>query len=72
MTYLNLVNAVLRKLREDEVSTVSETDYSRLVGDFVNDALSTVEASWDRSCLRSTITLTTVVDQSTYSLTDFG
>lgn len=72
MTYLNLVNAVLRKLREDEVSTVSETDYSRLVGDFVNDALSTVEASWDWSCLRSTFTLTTVVDQSTYSLTDFG
>ena len=72
MTYLNLVNAVLRKLREDEVSTVSETDYSRLVGDFVNDALATVEASWDWSCLRSTFMLTTAVDQSTYSLTDFG
>jgi hypothetical protein len=38
MTYLNLVNNVLRRLREDEVSNVSESTYSAMVGDYVNDA----------------------------------
>ena len=72
MNYLSLVNAVLRKLREEEVTTVNETEYSRLISDFVNDALSKVEAAWDWSCLRSTLTLTTISNQSTYSLTDLG
>jgi hypothetical protein len=72
MTYLNIVNAVLRKLREDEVSTVSETEYTKLVGDFVNDAVNYVEASWDWSSLRDSIVVTTSADNDTYSLTDFG
>lgn len=72
MTYINLVNAVLRKLREDEVSTLTETDYSKLVGDFVNDALTSVEASWDWSCLRETITVTTTQGVKDYSLSGFG
>ena len=38
MTYLQLVNSVLRRLRENEVDTVAETSYSALIGDFVNDA----------------------------------
>jgi hypothetical protein len=72
MNYLELVNAVLRKLREDEVTTVNETDYSSLIGDFVNDAVNSVEASWDWSSLRDTITFTTQANQDIYSLTDFG
>jgi hypothetical protein len=72
MTYLELVNAVLRKLREEEVTVVNENDYSKLIGDFVNDALHTVEASWDWSSLRSDIVITTYADTETYSLTDFG
>lgn len=72
MTYLQLVNSVLRKLREDEVTTVNENDYSKLVGDFVNDAVKFVEASWDWSSLRTTIDITTVNNTKTYSLTDFG
>lgn len=43
MTYLQLINSVLRKLREDEVTTSAESDYSKLIGDFINDALSNVE-----------------------------
>lgn len=72
MTYLNLVNSVLRKLREDEVSTISETDYSRLIGDFVNDAIQSVEAAWDWSSLRDTLTITTEADNDTYPLVGFG
>jgi hypothetical protein len=72
MTYLEIVNSVLRKLREEEVTIIDENDYSKLIGDFVNDALHTVEAAWDWSSLRDTITLTTTADNDTYSLTDFS
>jgi len=71
MTYLNLVNSVLRRLREDEVTTVDESDYSRLIGDFVNDAKRQVEDSWDWSAIRSTFEITTVSGTASYSLTDF-
>lgn len=72
MTYLELVNAVLRKLREEEVTTVDESDYSKLIGDFVNDGTQLVENSWDWSALRYTYSLNTVADTSTYALTGFG
>lgn len=72
MTYLQLVNAVLRKLREDEVSTIDESDYSKLVGDFVNDAKRLVEDAWDWTGLRYTYSVSTVAGTSTYALTDFG
>ena len=45
--YLTLVNSVLRRLREDEVSAVANTTYSKMVGDFVNDAKRQVENSHD-------------------------
>jgi hypothetical protein len=72
MTYLNIVNNVLRRLREEEVTTVTENTYSTMVGDFVNDAKTLVEESADWSALRTTVIITTVVDNNQYSLTDCG
>lgn len=72
MTYLQLVNSVLRRLREDEVTTVDESDYSKLIGDFVNDSKRQVEDAWDWTALRNTYTLTTASGTATYALTDFG
>lgn len=69
MTYLNLVNSVLRRLRENEVSTVSFNTYSKLIGDIVNDAKDLVESAWDWSSLRTTLAINTVADTSNYSLT---
>ena len=69
MTYLNLVNGVLRRLREDEVSNVSESTFSKMVGDFVNDAKDLIETAWDWSALRSTLTITTSADDNLYSIT---
>ena len=72
MTYLELVNKVLRRLRESEVDTVQGTgnsnSYARLIGDFVNEAKSQVEVAWDWSALRSTLTLTTTPDVFNYEL----
>jgi hypothetical protein len=69
MTYLDLVNNVLRRMREDEVSTVTENTYSKMVGDFVNDAKNVVEAAWDWSGLRTTLTITTTSGIFNYVLT---
>ena len=74
MTYLELVNKVMRRLRESEVDTVQGTgnsnSYARLIGDFVNEAKSQVEVAWDWSALRSTLTLTTTPDVFNYELND--
>lgn len=72
MTYLEIVNAVLRKLRESEVATVSESDYTLMLGAFVNDAKRLVEDSWDWSALRTTQEFLTVAGTDTYSLDGFG
>ena len=54
-TYLSLMNNVLRRLREDEVSEVTQTTYSKMVGDYINDAKSLVQDSHAWSTLRKTI-----------------
>ena len=69
MTYLNLVNNVLRRLREEEVASVQDSTYAKMVGDFVNDAKRTVEDAWDWSALRTTLTITTSSDVFNYVLT---
>ena len=72
MTYLELVNAVLRRLRESEVSTVqgvgNSNSYARLIGDFVNEAKSQIEVAWDWSSLRNTLTVTTTPNVFNYEL----
>jgi len=68
MTYLEAVNNILIRLREEEVTSVNENPYSKLIGVFVNDALTTVENSWDWSALRTTLTVTTTPNIFNYSL----
>jgi len=72
MTYLQLVNSVLRRLREEEVSTVSQNSYSKLIGEFVNDAKRTVEDAYDWTALRTELSVSLVADTTTYSLTNAG
>lgn len=72
MTYLELVNSVLRRLRENQVDTVAETSYSVLIGDFVNDSKQIVEDSHSWSALRTAIEFDTVSGTSVYALTGSG
>jgi hypothetical protein len=72
MTYLELVNDVLVRLRETTVSTVSETSYSSLIGKFVNDAKRQIEDAFAWNVLGQTITVTTVASTPAYSLTGAG
>ena len=72
MTYLELVNDVLVRLRETSVSTVSETSYSSLIGKFVNDAKRQVEDAYAWNVLGTTITLSTTSGTYQYALTGAG
>jgi hypothetical protein len=72
MTYLELVNDVLVRLRESTVTTVGETAYSALIGKFVNDGKRQIEDSYSWNVLSQTITVTTASGTSSYALTGAG
>jgi hypothetical protein len=72
MTFLELVNDVLVRLREPVVTTFNETTYSTLIGKFINDAKRQVEDAFSWNALGATITVTTAASTSTYSLTGAG
>lgn len=71
-TYLQMVNDVLARLRENSVSSVTESTYSTLIGKFVNDAKRQVEDAWNWDVLSTTITIPTVAGTSTYTVTGSG
>lgn len=70
-TYLATVNKVLRRLREDTVTSVTDTSYSTLIGEFVNQAKEEAEDAWYWGNNRSNVTFTLAGDSTTidYSLT---
>jgi hypothetical protein len=72
MTYLELVNDVLVRLRETTVATVTSTTYSTLIGKFVNDAKRQVEDAYAWNVLGTTITLSTTSGTYQYALTGAG
>ena len=72
MTYLELVNDVLIRLREPTVATVTSTSYSTLIGKFVNDAKRQIEDAFSWNILGTTITVTTSSGTYSYALTGSG
>jgi hypothetical protein len=72
MTYLEIVNSILVRLREPTVSTVGLDAYSTLIGKFVNDAKRQVEDAYDWNVLGQEKTVTTTSGTYVYSLTGAG
>ena len=77
MTYRQIINAVLRRLREDSIGSdwsgalidaSGPTDYQVLIGDFVNEVKREVEDAWDWTSLRRVETVATVADTRSYNL----
>ena len=69
MTYLQLVNAVMRRLRESEVTSVSQNTYSALIGELVNQSKRYIENAVNWTALRSDVTFNTADDDFTYTIT---
>ena len=66
-TWLSLTNDVLKRLRESTVTTVEQTDYSTLIGIFVNRSQREVEDAWNWDSLSTSLTLPMVAAQRNYS-----
>ena len=71
-TYLELVNDVLVRMREPEVSTVQENTLSKLIGKLVNDAKRQVEDAYAWNALTDTLKIETAADTYGYVLTGSG
>lgn len=72
MTYLELINDVLIRLREPTVTSNAQNAYSTLIGRFVNDAKRQVEDAFGWNVLGTTVTITTVAATYIYSMTGAG
>jgi len=79
MTYRDLINEVLIRLREETISTdwsgnindsSTVTDYQKVIGSLVNDSKRNVEAQHDWLTLRETFTISTVSGTMQYILGD--
>lgn len=72
MTYIDLINNVLKRLRERTVATIDQTTYSTLISVLINDAKTEIENAWNWSALRQTLTLTTTSGVFNYELNGTG
>ena len=70
MTYIQIVNSVLVRLREEQVEAINENEYSSLIGQLVNIAKRDVENAFNWEALRKTVHLITEVDTFHYELLD--
>jgi hypothetical protein len=68
-TYLDIVNNVLRRLRDPVVSSVNDTEYSSMIAIMVNDAKREVEDAYDWNALTDTLTAVTSDAVFNYVLT---
>jgi hypothetical protein len=71
-TYLELVNETLVRLRETEVTAVTDNAYSKLIGKYINDAKRQVEDAYNWNALSETLTVTTSANLFNYVLTGIG
>lgn len=72
LTYLEIVNSVLKRLREDEVTSITDTTYSALIAELVNTAKDEIEQAWKWNVLRDTVSVNTVAGTFRYILTGVG
>jgi hypothetical protein len=78
MNYRELINSVLRRLREDSISSdwsgdindSTLTPYQKLIGELVNDSKKNVESYHDWNALRETFNIKTKSGNMQYTLGD--
>lgn len=68
MTYMELVNEVLKRLREETTDSVTLTEYSTLIGVVVNEAKREVEDAHQWSSLDTDVVVTTSQGVRDYTL----
>ena len=71
-TYLDIVNNVMKRLREPTVTSVNDNKYSALIGVLVNDSKREIEDAYDWNALATTLTANTTEDVFNYVLVGSG
>lgn len=69
-TYLQVVNDVLRRLREDTVTSTTDNDYAELVGQLVSDAYKDVQDQHIWESLKHTVNITLNAGDREYLLSE--
>ena len=72
MTFLQIINSLLRRLRFAEATSVDQDAYTKLLQEFVNDTKREVEDTWPWLQLRQTIQITTSSGVFRYTFTGAG
>jgi hypothetical protein len=72
LTFLQIVNRVLERLRESSVAAYNSTDYSTMVAGVVNQVKAEIEDAWHWHSMRETYTVSAVPGTTNYSLTSSG
>jgi len=71
-TRLQIINAVLPRMRESTVATSSSTIYASLVASVLNVIKAQIESAWQWRNLRDTYTITVTPGVTSYALTGSG
>lgn len=71
-TYLDVVNNVMKRLREPTVTSVNDNKYSALIAVLVNDSKREIEDAHDWNALSTTLSATTTADVFNYVLVGSG
>lgn len=72
LTFLQIVNAVLPRLRESTVAAYNTTDYSTMIAGIVNQVKAEIEEAYYWNSMRETYSVTTAASTVNYSLTGAG
>lgn len=71
-TYTQIINSVLRRLRESEVAGPTSSAYATMLGDLVNETKREVEDAHRWHSLRTQVQVTTAASTNGYSITGAG
>lgn len=72
LTFLQIINRVLARMREDAVAAHDTNTYSTLIGTFVNAVKAEIEDAYHWQQLRDTYSVTATPGVSSYALTSSG
>ena len=72
MTVLEVVNQILKRLREDEVTALTDSTQAQLLAEFVRDSVIILQDMHNWSMLKQTLTVTTAASDYDYVITGAG
>jgi hypothetical protein len=72
LTFLQIVNRVLERLRESSVAAYNSTEYSTLIAGLVNQVKAELEERFPWQAMRDTWSVTATPGNASYALTDAG